>query len=578
MKEFFSAIATFFQTDGVQIASVFAAIWRYAAPILALLLLWRCAKPLLRFRREPEIWAWLTMPDGDRLPVTHWENLIGRAKSCDIVVSFPTVSRNHAVLTRYDDGSWSVTDIGSRGSVSVNGEQTELAAVEYGDTICLGGVDMVLTAVTHEELEDQLYTRTRPQNMASPTLTLLLLTVFQLCTVFRFWTCTAPEQAATVVLSFATLLAVQWLLFAVLRLMRRSGYEMETLAFFLSTIGLAVIASSDVAELPKQLVALIGGVIIYLVIGWSLRDLSRAKKFRYVAAVGGLVLLAANLVLGQELNGAKNWIMIGSISFQPSELVKLCFIYVGASTMDRIVTKRNLILFIAYSAAICGCLALMNDFGTALIFFVAFLVIAYLRSGSFATITLACAATGFAGIMAVRFRPHILSRFATWGHAWEYALSGGYQQTRAMMCIASGGFLGLGAGQGWLKYVAAADTDLVFAFVCEEWGLILGLTMAAAIVILGIFVMRSAAVGRSSFYTIGACAAIAILMIQTILNVFGTMDLLPLTGVTFPFVSNGGSSMLSSWGLLAFLKAADTRQNASFAVRTAKAQEVEAYE
>ena len=450
--------------------------------------------------------------------------------------------------------------------------------MEYGDTICLGGVDMVLTAVTHEELEDQLYTRTRPQNMASPTLTLLLLTVFQLCTVFRFWTCTAPEQAATVVLSFATLLAVQWLLFAVLRLMRRSGYEMETLAFFLSTIGLAVIASSDVAELPKQLVALIGGVIIYLVIGWSLRDLSRAKKFRYVAAVGGLVLLAANLVLGQELNGAKNWIMIGSISFQPSELVKLCFIYVGASTMDRIVTKRNLILFIAYSAAICGCLALMNDFGTALIFFVAFLVIAYLRSGSFATITLACAATGFAGIMAVRFRPHILSRFATWGHAWEYALSGGYQQTRAMMCIASGGFLGLGAGQGWLKYVAAADTDLVFAFVCEEWGLILGLTMAAAIVILGIFVMRSAAVGRSSFYTIGACAAIAILMIQTILNVFGTMDLLPLTGVTFPFVSNGGSSMLSSWGLLAFLKAADTRQNASFAVRTAKAQEVEAYE
>ncbi len=578
MKEFFSAIATFFQTDGVQTASVFASIWRYAAPILALLLLWRCAKPLLRFRREPEIWAWLTMPDGDRLPVTHWENLIGRAKSCDIVVSFPTVSRNHAVLTRYDDGSWSVTDIGSRGSVFVNGEQTELAAVEYGDTICLGGVDMVLTAVTHEELEDQLYTRTRPQNMASPTLTLLLLTVFQLCTVFRFWTCTAPEQAATVVLSFATLLAVQWLLFAVLRLMRRSGYEMETLAFFLSTIGLAVIASSDVAELPKQLVALIGGVIIYLVIGWSLRDLSRAKKFRYVAAVGGLVLLAANLVLGQELNGAKNWIMIGSISFQPSELVKLCFIYVGASTMDRIVTKRNLILFIAYSAAICGCLALMNDFGTALIFFVAFLVIAYLRSGSFATITLACAATGFAGIMAVRFRPHILSRFATWGHAWEYALSGGYQQTRAMMCIASGGFLGLGAGQGWLKYVAAADTDLVFAFVCEEWGLILGLTMAAAIVILGIFVMRSAAVGRSSFYTIGACAAIAILMIQTILNVFGTMDLLPLTGVTFPFVSNGGSSMLSSWGLLAFLKAADTRQNASFAVRTAKAQEVEAYE
>ncbi len=147
-----------------------------------------------------------------------------------------------------------------------------------------------------------------------------------------------------------------------------------------------------------------------------------------------------------------------------------------------------------------------------------------------------------------------------------------------MMCIASGGLFGLGAGNGWLKYVFAADTDLVFAFLCEEWGLIIGLCAVAVIVILAVFTVRSAKVGRSSFYTIAACAAVTILTIQTILNVFGTMDLLPLTGVTFPFLSNGGSSMLASWGLIAFLKAADTRQNASFAVRTAKAEEVEPLE
>ena len=144
-----------------------------------------------------------------------------------------------------------------------------------------------------------------------------------------------------------------------------------------------------------------------------------------------------------------------------------------------------------------------------------------------------------------------------------------------MMCIASGGLLGLGAGNGWLKYVAAADTDLVFAFVSEEWGLIVAVTLVCAIVVLGVFVLRSCAVGRSSFYTIGACAAVAIFMTQTILNVFGTMDLLPLTGVTFPFLSNGGSSMLSSWGLLSFIKAADTRQNASLAVKTVQPEEVD---
>lgn len=578
MESFFSLVYEYFQTDGTRLAEIFCTLWRYAAPLLALLILWRCAKPLLKFQREPETWAWLVMPDGNQLPITHWENIIGRARGCDIVVDFPTVSRNHAVLTRYDDGSWSITDIGSRGAVMVNGEQTALAAVEYGDRINLGGVEIVLTPVTQEEIEDQLATRTRPQNMGSPGLTLFFLTLFQLFTAFQFVTHLDAGQMSSAMLGFSALIAVEWFLFLALKLVHRSGYEVETLAFFLCTIGFSVIASDDAQKMGKQLIALLGGIVIYLVIGWSMRNLSRAKRFRYLAAVGGLLLLAVNLVFGREIYGAKNWIMIGSFSFQPSELVKLCFIYVGASTMDRIVTKRNLILFIIYSAAVCGCLALMNDFGTALIFFVAFLVIAFLRSGSFATVALACTATGFAGVLAVRFRPHILQRFATWGHAWDYALSGGYQQTRAMMCIASGGLLGLGAGNGWLKYVAASDTDLVFGFVCEEWGLILGIVMVAAIIILGVFVVRSAKVGRSSFYTIGACAAVAIMMIQTILNVFGTMDLLPLTGVTFPFVSNGGSSMLSSWGLIAFIKAADTRQNASFAVRMVKAEEVQPFE
>ena len=578
MQALFTALFDYFRSDGAKFAQIFCTIWRYIAPLLGVLILWRCAKPLLKFRREPETWAWLVMPDGNQLPITHWENIIGRGHGCDIVVDFPTVSRSHAVLTRFDDGSWSITDIGSRGAVLVNGVQTELSAVQYGDRIDLGGVEMILAPVTQEELEDQIATRAKPQSLGWPGLTLFFLTLFQLFTAFQFVTHLDADAMSSAVLGFTALIGIEWLLFLALRLARRSGYEVETLAFFLTTIGFAVIASDDASKMGKQLICLVGGILIYLIIGWSLRDLSRAKRFRYLAAVGGLLLLAVNLVFGTEMYGAKNWIYIGSFSFQPSELVKLCFIYVGASTMDRIVTKRNLILFIIYSAAVCGCLALMNDFGTALIFFVAFLVIAFLRSGSFATVALACAATGFAGVLAVRFRPHILKRFATWGHAWDSALSSGYQQTRAMMCIASGGLLGLGAGNGWLKYVAAADTDLVFGFVCEEWGLILGIVMVVAIVILGVFVVRSAKVGRSSFYTIGACAAVSILVIQAILNVFGTMDLLPLTGVTFPFVSNGGSSMLSSWGLIAFIKAADTRQNASFAVRMIKAEEVQPYE
>ena len=288
---------------------------------------------------------------------------------------------------------------------------------------------------------------------------------------------------------------------------------------------------------------------------------------RYLAAVAGIGLLAFNLLFGVEKFGARNWIQLGGVSFQPSEFVKVCFIYVGASTLSRLMAKRNIVLFIAYSAVICACLALMKDFGTAIIFFVAFLVIAFLRSGNFATIALAIAATGFAGVLVLRFLPYARNRFEAWGHVWDYALTTGYSQTRSMMCIASGGLFGLGPGKGWLKYVAASDTDLVFAFVSEEWGLIMAVLMVACIVILACFVVRSAPAGRSCFYTIGACAAVTVMVTQTILNVFGMADFLPLTGVTFPFVSNGGSSMVCVWGLLAFIKAADTRQNASVAIR-----------
>ena len=121
-----------------------------------------------------------------------------------------------------------------------------------------------------------------------------------------------------------------------------------------------------------------------------------------------------------------------------------------------------------------------------------------------------------------------------------------------------------------MKNLFAADSDVVIATVCEEWGMVMALFLLLAVVGLALFVIRSAAVGRSSFYTISGCTAAGIMLVQVILNVLGTVDVLPLTGVTFPFLSNGGSSMICAWGLLAFIKATDTRQNASFAVRLHK--------
>ncbi|MBR5528950.1 MAG: FtsW/RodA/SpoVE family cell cycle protein [Oscillospiraceae bacterium] len=552
------------------VVNVYITILRWIAPILAAILLFRCVKPLLTFRREPEIWGWLCLQSGQKLPVTHWESVIGRSKRSDIVIELPTVSRSHAVLTRYDDGSWSIADINSKDGLYINGKQVEFHALKPSDTITVGGVSMKLQPISAKQEQKQASLRTKASSLGSGLINLFLLTAFQLLCVMAFLMTGAAEHAQSVLLGFGGIMICQWGLMLFYVCIRRVSFEIESIAFFLCTLGMAVIATVAPAEAIKQLVAMVIGIVIFLVLGWALRDLERAKQLRYVAGVAGILFLLITLIFGQEYYGAKNWLVIGSLSLQPSELTKVCFVLVGTSAMNRIVTKRNLFMFIAYSVMICGCLAVMNDFGTALIFFCAFLVIAFLRSGSVGTLALAVTALIFAGVVAIRIAPHMLRRFETWRHIWEVPLEGGYQQTRALMCMAAGGLLGLGPGKGWMKHVFAADSDMVVATLTEEWGLIMLVLVVLSVIALAIFSVRSAAVGRSSFYVICACTAATILLVQVILNALGTVDVVPLTGVTFPFLSNGGSSMICAWGLLAFIKAADTRQNASFAVRLLK--------
>ena len=548
-------------------AAVFLAVSRYLVPALGAWLLLHCARPLISFRREPEIWAWLKFTDGTQVAVTHWENVIGRAKSSDITVALSTVSRNHAVLTRYDDGSWTITDASSKTGTWVNGERVDIRAIGEGDVISIGGVDMELQPITKRQGQLQSQLRTGGSSGWSGLLGLLILTLLQAVMLTGFLLNGPEEEFGAYFLGFGAVAVCQWGLFFFYLAIRRRSFEVETLAFFLCTLGAAAIATVKPGELGKQCAAMVLGVLMFLLIGWSLRDLERAKRFRYLAVLAGVGFLVVTLLFGKEYYGAKNWLVIGNLSLQPSELSKVCFVYAGASTMDRIMNKRNLILFIAYSVVICGLLALMNDFGTALIFFCAFLIIAYLRSGSMGTIALACTALGFAGVLALRIAPHALSRFATWRHIWDDPFNSGYQQTQAIMCIASGGLFGLGPGNGYLQKVFAADSDIVFATVSEEWGLLVAVQMVLAISALGLFAIRTSRVSRSSFYCIGGCTAAGILLIQASLNCLGTVDILPFTGVTFPFLSNGGTSMIGAWGLLAFVKAADTRQNASFAVR-----------
>lgn len=572
--ESFSNTLALFLAEHPLAGEGFTAFVRFMFPALAVLILYRAVRSLLKIPHTPEIWGQLSLPNGTPIQLTHWENIIGRSVAADVRLNYPSISRQHAALCRGEDEAWTLYDLGSKGGTQVNGKTVEGAApVRLGDTITLGGVPLLFLPQTVAEREE-LDEKRRSERPAAIWLSFLWLTVFQVLTCVQLIVAGGGADAAQITLAFLGLTMVMWLYFVALLCTRCVGFELETIAFFLSTLSLAVTASSVPESLFKQFLAILLGLVLFLVLGIFLRDLGRVQKIRWVMAAAAIGLLGITLVIGSRKYGAVNWISIGPMSFQPSEIAKICYIFAGSATLERLFRRRNLTLFIVLTGVCIGLLGIMSDFGTAAIFFITFLVIAYLRSGDWATLSLICGGAVFGAGIIVKFKPYILSRFASWGHAWEAASTTGYQQTRTMSAAASGGLLGMGPGEGWLHKIPAADTDLVFGMLCEEWGLLIALLAVGSIITLALFSIRAARVGRSSFYTIAACAAGSLLVFQTCLNVFGSVDLLPLTGVTFPFVSNGGSAMMSAWGLLAFLKATDTRENASFAIRSAPGRRI----
>ncbi|MEE0773206.1 MAG: FtsW/RodA/SpoVE family cell cycle protein [Anaerovoracaceae bacterium] len=557
----------------------FTTVARWVFMILALFILARQIRSLIQVRNPSEIWAHLSCPDGSNVPLTHWENLIGRGRGCDIILNLKSVSRSHATLIRDSEGVWKFNDLNSKNGSAINGVPVNGPTVlKGGDVLTIGGADFSLYPVSLQERMQNIEKRKSRTRSLSPWPSLVALTLFQFLTVIQFNFSLGEECPDSLSVAFGLISILMWAYVIVMRMFKRVGFEMEIIAFFLSTLSLAVTASAYPGSVLKQAICVCLGVGLFFGLCWYLRDLNRTKKITYIIIGASVVLLAANLILGTTKFGSTNWLSIAGFSFQPSELVKIAFIFVGAATLDELQQRRNLTVFMLFSVFCLGCLAIMGDFGTAMIFFVTFLIISFLRSGDFSKLILTVGAAGLMGLMVLRFKPYIATRFETWGHVWEDPTDGGFQQVQTMTSAASGGLPGLGAGEGNLSDVGAAATDLVFGILAEEWGLVIAVLAVICIITLGVFAVRSIIAGRSTYYSIAACSATSLFIFQTILNVFGSVDLLPLTGVTFPFVSAGGTSMIASWGLLAFLKAADTRQNASFAIRLDKRGDFDEYE
>lgn len=539
---------------------------RVLMPVYAIIIVYQCYAAMRRRRRpeKPLVTLYNTVT-GLKLPVIFWENSIGRSRASDIVVDDPAVSRNHCVLLRRASG-WYICDTGSKGGTYVNGEEAVgRTRVLIDDVISVGNSQFQF--LRGEDYDENLRyswffkkANNKPAMKSWKLMLLITLFHFFMCVEAVFWQDGTNKYSPLVL--FGCLAVAEWTFFFVSsKVLKRVSFELESLALFLTGVGVMLLVRQVERSAYVQLIAAVVGMALFCVIIKFIEDPDRTSstKLRYGLMIAAVGLLGVSIVFGKITYGAANWISIGGISLQPSEIVKIIYIFIGANTLDRLQTKKNLLEFIIFSAVCVGLLALMGDFGTALIFFMTFLLISFMRSGDFKTVILAIAAAVFGVSIVLRFKSYVLDRFKAWGHAWEYANDLGYQQTHVLTYIASGGLFGVGIGNGFLKGVGASESDLVFGLVSEEMGVIVAITLAVAVACLVIYARAITTRSRSTFYSISACCAAGLLVIQLSLNVFGATDILPLTGVTFPFISCGGSSVLSCWGLIAFIKAADER-------------------
>jgi cell division protein FtsW (lipid II flippase) len=268
----------------------------------------------------------------------------------------------------------------------------------------------------------------------------------------------------------------------------------------------------------------------------------------------GIFLLVLAAFFGSEAGGASNWFAFAVMSFQPSEFVKVLLIFILASVLAK---KRGFLrlaplgIFLVLSVAL---LVVQNDLGAALLYFATALVMIYLGTNNLPLIGAALGAGTAGAIASYKMFNHVRVRVEIWKNPWATPTGSGYQIVQSLIAIASGGLFGLGLGCGTPKSIPAYHTDFIFAVVCEEFGQIFGVVLILFYFVLVWRGMIIALRAQTRFDALLAYGCVTMICLQTVLIIGGVIKMIPLTGVTLPFVSYGGTSLVTNMVLVGILQ------------------------
>jgi peptidoglycan glycosyltransferase len=346
---------------------------------------------------------------------------------------------------------------------------------------------------------------------------------------------------------------------------RRDGV-LPALAVLLSCVGLATIArlSGDLARKQEILLAVSLGLAI--VAGPFFDGFRRLAAFKYVWVLGAIVLFALVAVFGQEVNGAKLWIRIGALQYEPVELIKLFIVLFMAAYLaensDVIAAAKPLSLrenarylgplLLGWGASM-AILFFERDIGMAALLLATFVAMLYVATRRLDLIVGGAIAFAIAMIWAAGHYRYVAARVAAWRDPFADPLGSGYQALQGLFSLAAGGLFGTGYRLGHPGYIPGAQTDYVFAAWSEEFGALGGLVVLGAFLILVVRALQAARAQPDLYAKLLGTGLASVIGFQAFIIVGGVLGLFPLTGITVPFVSSGGSSLVANYLAVALL-------------------------
>ena len=327
---------------------------------------------------------------------------------------------------------------------------------------------------------------------------------------------------------------------------------------FLMDVSIIMLQRVEPYLAHRQLMWMCIGLAGMLFLPFFFRLIPRFEVFEWAYIIACYGLLLCTRLFGISKGGSTNWLSFGlgpiDITFQPSEIAKFLFVFYLASVFRKRVDWKQFLTTAILSAGLVFLLVLQKDLGSALIFFMTYMVMLYIATSNEFLFLLGMGAASGAAIVAYKLFSHVRVRVAAWQNPWADIDTGGYQIVSSLFAITTWGLFGSGLTKGMPKSIPVVESDMIFAAICEEFGVIFGAG------IIGIFIMilyrgvRIALDCNRRYYSILAIGVTTMISFQAFIILGGVIKLIPLTGVTLPFVSYGGSSVLVSLMMIGLLQ------------------------